>query len=130
MARKKATRRKKPTLQKVLRPLAGNSHRRASVDIYRYLRDLILSNALPTENVFSQGEGADCMESSAPPVREALRMLMEEGLVEAEPNYRCRVLGFDPRELEALYISRIPKEGVPRAHQLKKSNAATIKKKG
>ncbi len=39
-------------------------------------------------------------------------MLMEEGLVEAEPNYRCRVLGFDPRELEALYVSRIANEGI------------------
>src|SRR3974377_1989365 len=112
MARKKATRRKKPTLQKVLRPLAGNSHRRASVDIHRYLRDLILSNALPPETVLSQVEVADCMEVSRTPVREALRMLMEEGLVKAEPNYRCRVLGFDPRALEALYVSRIAKEGI------------------
>src|SRR3974377_1866164 len=115
MARKKATRRKKPTLQKVLRPLAGNSHRRASVDIHRYLRDLILSNALPPETVLSQVQVADCMKVSRTPVREALRMLMEEGLVEAEPNYRCRVLGFDPRELEALYISRIREEGAPGA---------------
>ena len=37
---------------------------------------------------------------------------MEEGLVSAEPNYRCCVLGFDPRELEALYVSRIANEGI------------------
>src|SRR3974390_3268171 len=115
MARKKATRRKKPTLQKVLRPLAGNSHRRASVDIHRYLRDLILSNELPPETVLSQVQVADCMKVSRTPVREALRMLMEEGLVEAEPNYRCRVLGFDPRELEALYVSRIANECISAA---------------
>ncbi len=42
-------------------------------------------------------------------------MLQEEGLISAEPNYRCRVLGFDPRELEALYVSRIANEGISAA---------------
>jgi DNA-binding GntR family transcriptional regulator len=112
MARQRNGSRKVTTLKKILRPLAGNSHRRASVDIHRYLRDLILSNALPPETILSQVEVADCLKISRTPVREALRMLMEEGLVEAEPNYRCRVLGFDPRELEALYVSRIANEGI------------------
>lgn len=42
-------------------------------------------------------------------------MLQEEGLISAEPNYRSRVLGFDPRELEALYVSRIANEGISAA---------------
>jgi DNA-binding GntR family transcriptional regulator len=42
-------------------------------------------------------------------------MLQEEGLISAEPNYRCRVLGFDPRELEALYVSRIANECISAA---------------
>ena len=109
---KRRTKQNKSTLPKILRPLVGNSHRRASVDIHRYLRDLILSNALPPDTVLSQVEVADCLKVSRTPVREALRMLMEEGLVKAEPNYRCRVLGFDPRELEALYVSRIANEGI------------------
>src|SRR5664279_5218426 len=112
MAKQRPRSRKVPTLKKILRPLVGDSHRRASVDIHRYLRDLILSNALPPETVLSQVEVADCLKVSRTPVREALRMLMEEGLVKAEPNYRCRVLGFDPRELEALYVSRIANEGI------------------
>ena len=112
MAKKRPRSRKVPTLKKILRPLAGDSHRRASVDIHQYLRDLILSNALPPETILSQVEVADCLKVSRTPVREALRMLMEEGLVKAEPNYRCRVLGFDPRELEALYVSRIANEGI------------------
>jgi DNA-binding GntR family transcriptional regulator len=99
-------------LRAILHPLAGDSHRRASVDIHQYLRDLILTNALPPDTVLSQVEVAHCLEVSRTPVREALRMLMEEGLVKAEPNYRCRVLGFDPRELEALYVSRMANEGI------------------
>ena len=112
MAKQRLSPRKVPTLKTILRPLAGDSHRRASVDIHQYLRDLILSNALPPETILSQVEVADCLKVSRTPVREALRMLMEEGLVKAEPNYRCRVLGFDPRELEALYVSRIANEGI------------------
>jgi len=124
---KRRTKRSKPTLQNILRPLAGNSHRRASVDIHRYLRDCILSNALPPDTVLSQVEVADCLEVSRTPVREALRMLMEEGLVKAEPNYRCRVLGFDPRELEALYVSRIANEGIAAVVTVKSMTDADIK---
>jgi DNA-binding GntR family transcriptional regulator len=112
MAKQRLRPRKGSTLKKILRPLAGDSHRRASVDIHQYLRDRILSNALPPKTILSQVEVADCLKVSRTPVREALRMLMEEGLVMAEPNYRCRVLGFDPRELEALYVSRIANEGI------------------
>ena len=104
-----------PLLRKVLRPLVGDSHRRASVDIHQYLRNLILSNALPPETILSQVEVATCLKVSRTPVREALRMLQEEGLISAEPNYRCRVLGFDPRELEALYVARIANEGISAA---------------
>ena len=119
MAKQRSRPRKVPTLKKILRPLVGDSHRRASVDIHQYLRDLILSNALPPETILSQVEVADCLKVSRTPVREALRMLMEEGLVKAEPNYRCRVLGFDPRELEALYVSRIANEGIAAAVTVK-----------
>jgi DNA-binding GntR family transcriptional regulator len=104
--------RKSSRLQTLLRPLPGDSHRRASIDIHRYLRDSILANLLPPDTVLSQVEVAACLEVSRTPVREALRMLQEEGLISAEPNFRCRVLGFNPEELELLYTSRIMNEGV------------------
>lgn len=99
-----------PALRKILRPIPANSHRRAPVDIHRYLRNLILSNVLPPETVLSQVEVASHLGVSRTPVREALRMLQEERLISAEPNYRCRILGFDPQELEALYVERITNE--------------------
>ena len=128
MAKQRPRPRKAPTLKNILRPLIGDSHRRASVDIHQYLRDLILSNALPPETILSQVEVADCLEVSRTPVREALRMLMEEGLVKAEPNYRCRVLGFDPRELEALYVSRIANEGIAAAVTVKSMTDVDVEK--
>jgi DNA-binding GntR family transcriptional regulator len=112
MTKQQSRQRKTPSLRKILRPLVGNNHRRVVVDIHQYLRDLILSNVLSPETILSQVEVATCLKVSRTPVREALRMLQEEGLISAEPNYRCRVLGFDPRELEALYVSRIANEGI------------------
>ena len=130
MAKRRARAGKGSALKAILRPLAGDSHRRASVDIHQYLRDLILSNKLPPETVLSQVEVADCLKVSRTPVREALRMLKEEGLVEAEPNYRCRVLGFDPRELEALYVSRIANEGIAAVATVPNLTDADIDKLG
>jgi DNA-binding GntR family transcriptional regulator len=116
------------TLQQLLRPLVGDSHRRASVNIHQYLRNSILANALPPDTILSQVEVAGCLNVSRTPVREAFRMLQEEGLISAEPNYRCRVLGFDPEELELLYASRIMNEGISVAITVKNMSDANIEK--
>lgn len=102
-------------LKKILRPMSGDSHRRASANIHQYLRTCILANALPPETILSQVEVAECLKVSRTPVREAFRMLQEEGLISAAPNYRCKVIGFDPEELELLYVSRIMNEGISAA---------------
>ena len=115
-------------LRKLLRPLAGDSHRRASVDIHQYLRNSILANTLPAGTILSQVEVAECLKVSRTPVREAFRMLQEEGLISAEPNYRCRVLGFDPEELELLYASRIMNEGISAAITVESMSDASIEK--
>jgi DNA-binding GntR family transcriptional regulator len=115
-------------LRKLLRPLAGDSHRRASVDIHQYLRNSILANTLPANTILSQVEVAECLKVSRTPVREAFRMLQEEGLINAEPNYRCRVLGFDPEELELLYASRIMNEGISAAITVANMSDADVEK--
>lgn len=111
-----------------MRPLTGGSRRRASVDIYQYLRNSILANALPPDMILSQVEVADCLNVSRTPVREAFRMLQKEGLISAEPNYRCRVLGFDPEELELLYVSRVMNEGISAAITVEAMKDADIDK--
>jgi DNA-binding GntR family transcriptional regulator len=121
-------RKKTLALRKLLRPLVGDSHRRASVDIHQYLRNSILANTLPANTILSQVEVAECLKVSRTPVREAFRMLQEEGLISAEPNYRCRVLGFDPEELELLYASRIMNEGISAAITVENMSDAAIEK--
>lgn len=88
--------------------LAGlPDERKAPLLVHARLRAQILSGELPPGSVLSQVPLARSLGVSRTPLREALRMLQEEGLVEAEPNRRARVRGFDPEELDSLYASRL-----------------------
>lgn len=71
------------------------------------IRASIFSGELGKGAILSQGQLAEQMGVSRTPMREALRMLQEEGLVEIEPNRRARVIGFDADDLELVYSSRI-----------------------
>jgi DNA-binding GntR family transcriptional regulator len=84
--------------------------RRMSIEIHAHLRELITSGALPPGAELKQTELARVFAVSRTPLREAFRMLQEEGLISAEPNQRSRVLGFDPDELELLYAGRVALE--------------------
>ncbi|MDH7639039.1 GntR family transcriptional regulator [Sphingomonas oryzagri] len=96
----------------ILRPLERGDGRRTAVEVYETLQDSILTGRLKPGTVLSQVEVARVLHVSRTPVREAMRMLQEGGLVTGEPNFRSRVLGFDPRDIEALYMKRIMMESL------------------
>lgn len=86
--------------------------RRISVDVHAHLRQLIVSGVLVPGTELRQAELARTFAVSRAPLREAFRMLQEEGLITGEPNQRSRVVGFDPDELELLYAARISLEAL------------------
>lgn len=86
--------------------------RQTSVSVHAYLRDLIITGAVPPGTQLKQAELARVLAVSRTPLREAFRMLQEEGLVSAEPNQRSVVLGLDAEELDALYAARITLESL------------------
>jgi DNA-binding GntR family transcriptional regulator len=86
--------------------------RRTSLDIHGHLRRLILDGTLPPGTELKQTELARMFDVSRTPLREAFRMLQEEGLIEADVNARGRVTGFDADELDALYAARIMLDGL------------------
>jgi len=92
-----------PEIRKVDLPEA----RQAIPHVHAYLRECILDGTLSPGTKLSQVSLAAQLGISRTPLREVLRMLQEEGLVEIEPNQRTRVAGLDPQELDDVYASRI-----------------------
>ncbi|MEJ2865220.1 GntR family transcriptional regulator [Actinomycetospora flava] len=86
--------------------------RQTSVSVHTYLRDLIISGDLPPGTQLKQAELARVLAVSRTPLREAFRMLQEEGLISAEPNQRSRVVGLDAEELDSLYAARVTLEAL------------------
>lgn len=71
------------------------------------LRALILSGEIAPGTQLSQVRLAELAGASTTPVREALRRLEADGLVETRHNCRPRVAPFDPEDLDAVYSTRI-----------------------
>lgn len=71
------------------------------------LRELIFSGQLAAGTPLSQVQLAEQLQVSRTPLREALRMLEAEGLVESERNRRMRVASLSVTDLEHSYAGRI-----------------------
>lgn len=90
-----------------IEPLEIPDRRQSRVAVHARLRQLILDGTLPPGSVLSQVPLSRALGVSRTPLREALRMLQEEGLVDGEPNQRTFVTGFDSGDLEFTYSTRI-----------------------
>lgn len=77
-----------------------------SQTIYRALRERILSNELRSGTRLVLRQLANEYDSSDIPVREALRMLERDGLVEMVPYRGARVTTLTAREIEETYFIR------------------------
>jgi DNA-binding GntR family transcriptional regulator len=80
--------------------------------VYSSLRESILNGAIAPGASLSQVQLANKLGVSRGPLREAVRMLQREGLVEAEVNRRGRVSSFSIDDLEQLYAMRIVHEAL------------------
>lgn len=119
-----------PALEQVLKPIHRGDGRRTAVDVYESLQNSILSGQLKPGTILSQVKLAQAFNVSRTPVREAMRMLQESGLVEGEPNYRSRVVGFDPRDIEALYTKRLVLESMGVAMTVRRMSPALLDELG
>lgn len=90
-----------------IRPLDAPEARQAIAPLHAYLRECILDGTLTPGTKLSQVGLAEQLGVSRTPLREVLRMLQEEGLVETEPNQRTRVAPVDPAQLDDTYATRI-----------------------
>jgi DNA-binding GntR family transcriptional regulator len=84
--------------------------KQSSDAVYEQVREAILNGELAPGTVMSQVALADELGISRTPLREALRMLQSEGLIDAEPNRRVRVAPMSPADLEDLWVIRVTLE--------------------
>jgi DNA-binding GntR family transcriptional regulator len=78
--------------------------------LHNRLRKLILDGVYPPGALLPERELAQTLGVSRTPLREVLRMLQREGLVETGRYQRARVAPLDPRSLDMLYAGRIQLE--------------------
>ena len=79
---------------------------------HQRVREAILHNELKPGSIISQVKLAKQVGVSRTPLREALRLLQVEGLVETEHNRRVRISALSLADLEELYSLRIVHRGV------------------
>src|SRR4051794_27986861 len=90
---------------------AESAPRRDNVEqVYRRVREAILEGEIAPGSVMSQVALADELGVSRTPLREALRMLQSEGLVDAQTNRRVTVKPISATDLEELVVMRVALE--------------------
>lgn len=95
--------------------------------VHRKLRDEILAGFYPFGAVLPQGQLAERYGVSRTPLREALRLLEEEGLINAESNRRARVAEFRFDDLEAISAQRIVMSAIATAVTVPQLTDAEVK---
>src|SRR5438067_13836834 len=75
--------------------------------LHEHLRRLILDGAIPNGASISQVELAERLGVSRTPLREAIRMLQAEGIVQAEHNVSAHVAALDVGDSATVYGRRV-----------------------
>lgn len=102
-----------PLSQSAELPARAAARNRDSVSgVVGTLRAMLVTGELPPGAELSQVGLAQQLGVSTTPLREALRQLEAEGLVETRRNRRPRVPPFDPLDLEAVYSGRVVLEAL------------------
>jgi DNA-binding GntR family transcriptional regulator len=79
---------------------------------HQHLRDGILRGELPVGSVLAENEIAESLGISRTPVRQALGLLLQEGLAEVGPRRQLLVRGFSPEHGTEVLLIREALEGV------------------
>jgi DNA-binding GntR family transcriptional regulator len=79
------------------------SPRTLATEVYSVLKEDILTCQLVPGQMINESKLAQSFEVSKTPIREALRMLIQEGLVEALPSIGYRVVPIELEDLQQLY---------------------------
>ena len=90
--------------------------------VYKPLRERILKGYLLPGAMLSENELAEEFQVSRTPVREAVRLLINDGLVGVSPGRKMRIISPTPKDIHEVYDIRsiIEKEAIRRLFNEKK----------
>ncbi|MDT2006152.1 GntR family transcriptional regulator [Rhodococcus opacus] len=94
--------------------------------VHDAVRQAILKCDLGPDSVVSQVQLAKQFGVSRTPLREVLRLLEHEGLVESRHNRRVRITGFSVDDFEQIYASRVLLESLAARHAMRSMSPAVI----
>ncbi|MBI3978292.1 MAG: GntR family transcriptional regulator [Chloroflexi bacterium] len=104
----------------------GLSKRTAAAVVHGQVRQAILTGKIKPGEWLRQEELAASLSVSRMPVREALHLLTEEGLVEFWPHRGARAAPLSNEELEEIYVVRLGLEGLAARYAALKIGAETL----
>ncbi len=104
-------RRRSSVSLEAVKPFRRNGRATAG-SLHEHLRRLILDGAIPNGASFSQVELAERLGVSRTPLREAMKMLQAEGIVEGDHGRRTRVTALDVGDVDTVYGVRVLMEGL------------------
>lgn len=93
---------------------------------YAAIRDRILDGTFPSGHRLVETELAEALQISRTPVREALRRLEREGLVEADARGGVAVARVEPADVPRLYECRLALEAVAVRHAAHRAGPAEL----
>lgn len=97
-------------------------------ELYSRLRGEILSGDFAPKGAFSQVKLAERLGVSRTPLREALRLLEREGLIETAPNRRAKVVEISVNDLDDLYGTRIMLEALAISTSVARATEADLER--
>lgn len=95
-----------------LPPLKLANNRQSVAELHAHLRRLIMDEELPPGTELNQADLGRRYNVSRGPMREALRLLQQEGLIEMQLNQRATVRQLNGGEVDQLYGTRVALESL------------------
>jgi DNA-binding GntR family transcriptional regulator len=97
-----------------LRPIAGraDSARKLGASVADAIVDAIARGRLDPSQRIIEADLARQFEVSRVPIREAIKLLQGQGILNVTPNRGARVAAFDPRVIDQVYEARIALERI------------------
>ncbi|WP_018262781.1 GntR family transcriptional regulator [Methylobacterium sp. WSM2598] len=93
----------RPRKPALLGPVTGSGRLSLHEQAVRRLRAMIVEGALPAGAPLVETELSEALGVSRTPLREAVKLLAMEGLVELRPNRSPRIAALDPEAVRALF---------------------------